>query len=179
MRRDSGRCVFLRRRVLNALRPTVILCGLLCGAAAGRAEDRENCLLCHRYPGLSRFDRGTGQVRLFYVDPATMHSQLGPHSRLACSDCHAGEDAADGLTFATKELGYASTVGKTAKMRACRGGERVVVTAGDPAASLLFRKIAGTQECGGAMPPASAGDPLSADEIAKVESWIRAGAKDD
>lgn len=62
------------------------------GANLAIAEDRENCLLCHRYPGLSRFDPEAGRVRLFYIDPSYAHHGLGPHSRLACTDCHGREE---------------------------------------------------------------------------------------
>ena len=62
---------------------------LACAAAA--AQDRENCLYCHRFPGLSRFDPDSGRLRLFYVDPAYIHEAQGPHAQLACTDCHARE----------------------------------------------------------------------------------------
>lgn len=56
--------------------------------APARAQDPDNCLYCHQYPGLSRLDDNTGTVRLFFVDPTYTHSKLGPHARLACTDCH-------------------------------------------------------------------------------------------
>lgn len=56
------------------------------------AQDRDNCLYCHQFPGLSRYDREAQRARLFYIDPAyTMHG-LGPHARLACTDCHVREE---------------------------------------------------------------------------------------
>ncbi|MGE0481966.1 MAG: hypothetical protein AB7Q17_16010, partial [Phycisphaerae bacterium] len=61
---------------------------LLAGAAGARAEDRDNCLYCHQFPGLSRLDPDSARVRLFYVDPSYVHNSHGPHARLACTDCH-------------------------------------------------------------------------------------------
>lgn len=52
------------------------------------AQDRDNCLYCHQYPGLSRLDPTSARVRLFYVDPGYVHNLRGPHARLACTDCH-------------------------------------------------------------------------------------------
>jgi cytochrome b subunit of formate dehydrogenase len=55
------------------------------------AQDRENCLYCHQFPGLSRFDSESGRLRLFYVDPSYINHSLGPRARLACTDCHERE----------------------------------------------------------------------------------------
>lgn len=61
-------------------------------ASSVAAQDRENCLYCHQFPGLSRVDRETGRLRLFYVDPDYVLHSFGPHARLACSDCHPREE---------------------------------------------------------------------------------------
>ncbi len=53
-----------------------------------RADDPDNCLLCHQYRGLSRFDEETSRVRLFFTNPDYGEHRLGPHARLACTDCH-------------------------------------------------------------------------------------------
>ncbi len=53
-----------------------------------RGQDRENCLYCHQFPGLSRFDTQSNSVRLFYIDPSHVRDGLHPHARLACTDCH-------------------------------------------------------------------------------------------
>ncbi|MFO0840656.1 MAG: hypothetical protein U1D55_19270 [Phycisphaerae bacterium] len=68
--------------------------GLLALSAPASAQDRDNCLYCHQFPGLSRLDPRTQLVRLFYVDPSYIHSQRGPHARLACTDCHVREEVA-------------------------------------------------------------------------------------
>lgn len=52
------------------------------------ADDPDNCLLCHQYRGLSRFDEPTGRAHLFFVDPKYSVAHRGPHARLACTACH-------------------------------------------------------------------------------------------
>ncbi len=64
------------------------LCAALVACAAARADDPENCLYCHQFPGLSRYDAETKHVSVFYVDPSYVHSVRGPHARLTCTDCH-------------------------------------------------------------------------------------------
>lgn len=53
-----------------------------------RADDPDNCLLCHQYHGLSRYDANKQRLRIFYVNPEYVRFALGPHARLACTDCH-------------------------------------------------------------------------------------------
>lgn len=66
---------------------------LLSGCCAElRADDPDNCLLCHQFRGLSRLDADTGQVHVFFVDPDYVHNMEGPHARLACTDCHPGDE---------------------------------------------------------------------------------------
>jgi cytochrome b subunit of formate dehydrogenase len=65
-----------------------LVAALFAAMPAARAADPENCLLCHRYRGLSRVDADTGQIRLFYVNPGYYDHELGPHARLKCTDCH-------------------------------------------------------------------------------------------
>ncbi len=50
------------------------------------AADAENCLMCHRFRGLSRVDKN-GDYRLFYVDESFF--SRGPHARVSCTGCHA------------------------------------------------------------------------------------------
>jgi cytochrome b subunit of formate dehydrogenase len=49
------------------------------------AVDSENCLMCHRFRGLSRVDK-EGDSRLFYVDETLFNK--GPHARVSCKGCH-------------------------------------------------------------------------------------------
>ncbi len=80
-----------RFRPRHAAISTLLIGVLLFGVWPAGAQDRENCLYCHQYRGLSRFDPASGKVQLFYVDPAYSHQLLGPHARLNCTDCHVGE----------------------------------------------------------------------------------------
>ncbi len=50
------------------------------------AADAENCLMCHRYRGLSLVDK-EGDYHLFHVDE-TLFGR-GPHARVNCTGCHA------------------------------------------------------------------------------------------
>ena len=56
--------------------------------SAVRADDPENCLLCHQYRGLALHESDTDRVRMFFADPNYSIHRLGPHARLACTDCH-------------------------------------------------------------------------------------------
>ena len=52
------------------------------------ADDPDNCLLCHQYRGLSRYDDATDRVHVYFVDPQYSAAHRGPHARLACTACH-------------------------------------------------------------------------------------------
>jgi len=49
------------------------------------AADELNCILCHKFVGLSRIDEN-GKFRLFYINEKMFES--GPHGKLKCYDCH-------------------------------------------------------------------------------------------
>jgi hypothetical protein len=49
------------------------------------ASDIGNCLLCHKYPGISRIDE-KGTLRLFYVNEDIFNNSV--HSRVKCDGCH-------------------------------------------------------------------------------------------
>ncbi len=51
--------------------------------------DTENCLLCHRYPNMGRYD-SSGQKRVYYVNPEKF--ALSVHGKLRCKNCHIGLD---------------------------------------------------------------------------------------
>lgn len=59
--------------------------------APGDATDPDNCLLCHGFPGLSRLDPDSGELRLFFVSERFHADVDGPHANLACTGCHARE----------------------------------------------------------------------------------------
>jgi hypothetical protein len=49
------------------------------------AADIGNCLLCHKYPGISRVDE-EGQFRLFYVNESIFNNSV--HAKVKCEGCH-------------------------------------------------------------------------------------------
>lgn len=53
------------------------------------AQDEMNCLLCHKYRGLSRIEED-GTFRVFYINEELFKSS--PHSRNQCKDCHKDVD---------------------------------------------------------------------------------------
>ncbi len=67
----------------------LLLAALVLGMVpAATAQDRDNCLFCHQYRGLSRYDAEQDRLNLLFVDPDYVLHGLGPHARLACTDCH-------------------------------------------------------------------------------------------
>ncbi|NQV31869.1 MAG: cytochrome b/b6 domain-containing protein [Phycisphaeraceae bacterium] len=80
------------RNNLMGSRLTQCLCVLLLVAVLptwAQAVDAENCLMCHRFRGLSRVDK-EGDSRLFYVDETLFNK--GPHARVSCKGCHVDID---------------------------------------------------------------------------------------
>jgi len=49
------------------------------------AADELNCIMCHKYRGLSRITE-KGKFRLFYINEIMFKS--GPHAKVKCNDCH-------------------------------------------------------------------------------------------
>lgn len=49
------------------------------------AADIGNCLLCHKYPGLSRIDE-EGHMRLFFINEAILNNSV--HAKVKCEGCH-------------------------------------------------------------------------------------------
>ncbi len=49
------------------------------------AADIGNCLLCHKYPGISRVDE-EGKMRLFYVNESIFNNSV--HAKVKCEGCH-------------------------------------------------------------------------------------------
>jgi hypothetical protein len=54
-------------------------------ARAAIVTDDENCLMCHKYPGLSRISE-EGDLRLFCVDPDSYAHSV--HTKVKCTGCH-------------------------------------------------------------------------------------------
>ncbi|MFQ5806141.1 MAG: cytochrome b/b6 domain-containing protein [Phycisphaerae bacterium] len=57
-------------------------------SAIGRAADPDNCLLCHRFRGLSRLDPETNELRLFFCSAEYYAYRQGQHARVRCTGCH-------------------------------------------------------------------------------------------
>ncbi len=56
-------------------------------------KGQDGCLLCHKYPGLGRYDKDARNrivKRVFYVNEDTHNASY--HGRFNCSDCHEGVD---------------------------------------------------------------------------------------
>lgn len=49
------------------------------------SADIGNCLLCHKYPGLSRIDE-EGKLRLLFVNESIFNNSV--HAKVKCGDCH-------------------------------------------------------------------------------------------
>ncbi len=52
-----------------------------------RFRDSDNCMLCHSYPTIGRFD-DAGEKRIFYISGMDFSSSV--HGVLDCTDCHRG-----------------------------------------------------------------------------------------
>ncbi|MEW6249441.1 MAG: cytochrome b/b6 domain-containing protein [Planctomycetota bacterium] len=88
----------MRRDLPLRFRPplaSAALLGLaLLGGAPARSQDPDNCLFCHQYHGLSRYDRAADRLNVYYVNPLYTRAALGAHARLACTDCHPRDEVA-------------------------------------------------------------------------------------
>jgi hypothetical protein len=110
--------------------------------------------------------------------------EIEPQLTFVCArvGCHTAVDATAGLVLESG-VAYANLVGVTPMGPACGGGvavEAARVTPGDPAGSLMYTKISGTQTCGERMPYMCDATMtcLDAEFIATVEDWILDGAPD-
>ncbi|MEX1075991.1 MAG: PSD1 and planctomycete cytochrome C domain-containing protein [Pirellulales bacterium] len=93
---------------------------------------------------------------------AAYSDQLRPLLAERCFSCHGGLKQEAGLRLDTVAL-----------MR--EGGESgSVIVAGDPEASLLLERVSDL-EPESRMPPEGEGEPLSAEQLALLRDWIRAG----
>jgi len=89
--------------------------------------------------------------------------------------CHGG--GAGGLTMATREQAYTQLVGIPAGGEECASSGAIRVAPGEPEQSLLWDKVSRREPaCGAPMPISTS---LSADDMARIRSWIERGAADD
>jgi hypothetical protein len=54
-------------------------------AQSNAAPDEENCLICHRYPGLGRYDEN-GNKRVYYINDQLFAGSV--HGKMRCKNCH-------------------------------------------------------------------------------------------
>jgi hypothetical protein len=112
-----------------------------------------------------------------YVKTSTETSFIGEVMPIfqPCAVCHQGSSTVGSLLSLEPDKAYDQLVNVPAR-QSCAPELRV--TPGDPDASVLFLKIAGTT-CGGRMPPAA---PTyfdqQPDKLATVRTWIEQGAQD-
>ncbi len=62
------------------------------GTAYARTDarpDTENCLYCHRYPAMGRYDK-SGNKKVFYINDKLFAQSV--HGKLKCTNCHVGLD---------------------------------------------------------------------------------------
>lgn len=114
--------------------------------------------------------------------PAATFSQIYPAifpatTRAQCNFCHSlppNERSNGKLSMGeTRDAAYAALVGPKSVSAAC-GGKAYVVP-GNPEESLFYTKVTTSPTCGDRMP--LGGDPLSADQLEMIRSWIAAGAE--
>ena len=85
----------MRIKSLRLIKPyslAAILLILWVGNAFSQSDaipDTENCLLCHRYPSMGRFDK-KGIKRIFYINDEKFANSA--HGNLRCKSCHVGLD---------------------------------------------------------------------------------------
>lgn len=58
-------------------------------AQSNAAPDEENCLICHRYPSLGRYDE-SGNKRVYYINDQLFANSV--HGRIRCKGCHVDLD---------------------------------------------------------------------------------------
>lgn len=67
----------------------ILFCSGIVSAGSEVFRDSENCMLCHRYPTIGRYDK-TGEKRVFYISGEDYASSV--HGNLRCTNCHLGLD---------------------------------------------------------------------------------------
>jgi mono/diheme cytochrome c family protein len=117
-------------------------------------------------PGMTPFAVAPGPLAAFLVlalpaaaQEAPSWAELGPLFAARCTLCHAGDGAPLGLQLDSYEGAMAGSQ------------DGPVLVAGDPEGSELVRRVRGASQP--AMP--LIGEPLSEEEIGRIEAWILAG----
>ena len=134
-----------------------------CGAGNGDGLDANGIPLTENSPPPeSSTDDTTG------VDLTTLQNQV---FGVICAECHAGTNAPQGLRFDTEENTFNFLVGVAAN----ESPDQLRVEPGNADASYLVQKIEGAQGIIGGRMPLNR-DPLSAEDIANIRTWITNGA---
>jgi hypothetical protein len=84
---ESGRITLITRYILLCI--FLLLFFGTVFAQSDVFQDTENCLMCHRYPALGKFDK-VGKKRIFYVNGNRYWASV--HGKLKCTGCHIGLD---------------------------------------------------------------------------------------
>jgi hypothetical protein len=77
----------LQAGILTAL--CLLFCTGITFAQSGATPDAENCLFCHRYPSMGRYDKN-GNKRVFYINDQMFAKSV--HGKLRCKNCHVDLD---------------------------------------------------------------------------------------
>ena len=77
----------IRTLVLAAI--LLLIPGISAFSQSDTLADTENCLLCHRYPNMGRYDE-FGKKRVYYLNAEKY--ALSVHGKLMCKNCHIGLD---------------------------------------------------------------------------------------
>jgi len=92
-RSDGGVPVrFQGLMIIKSCMLAAILVMLHFGVAQAQSEvltDTENCLLCHRYPNMGRYDK-SGNKKIYYINDKLF--AVSVHGKLRCKSCHVGLD---------------------------------------------------------------------------------------
>ena len=84
--------VMLKSPARGYLLAGIVTLMLVLAASPVIASEPEDCLWCHRLPGLGWIDPDTGELRLFTCDSEHYSEHQGPHADLPCTGCHVREE---------------------------------------------------------------------------------------
>lgn len=127
----------------------------------------------YEFPCLEPWEpTGTASYRAIFHEVLCTHGCTAPY-------CHGSRTASAGLSFETRDVGYAGLLRTLPDPQSVCGAQRRVQP-GRPEQSLLYLKLANEAGCGSAMPLPESGWPaLDTTELERVADWIRTGATDD
>jgi hypothetical protein len=84
---DMLSSIYLKRAMLVVI--ALLLSAAPSFAQSQAAPDEENCLICHRYPALGRYDEN-GSKRVYYINDQMFLNSV--HGKLRCKGCHVDLD---------------------------------------------------------------------------------------